>query len=111
MIRATLACCVVMLVVVAGGCRMCAESYDYCGPTFTGQCDEQCDPNARAGSILSSNPGMIIEGEVITVSESEDEIPVDGELMPVPDETVQAKPKHTQVRKAHHASHWRRPRR
>ena len=90
---------------------MCAESYDYCGPTFTGECDGQCDPNARAGSILSANPGMIIEGEVITTIESEEEIPVDGELTPVPNETVQAKPKQTPVRKAHHTSRWHRPRR
>ncbi len=96
---------------------MCAESYDYCGPTFNGQCDGQCDPNARAGSILSPNPGMIVESETIiegdieSIIESEEDIPVDGQLLPVPDETVQAKPQHTQVRKAHHTSRWHRPRR
>ena len=108
MIRATLAFGLVILVAVAGGCRMCAESYDYCGPTYNGECDGQCDPNARAGSILSSNPGMI---EVGTVIELEEGIPVDGQLMPVPDETVQATPQHTPVRKAHHTSRWHRPRR
>jgi len=35
------------------GCRICSSPYDYCGPTFTGECGEECCSNARAGSIFS----------------------------------------------------------
>jgi len=41
------------LLILGAGCRMCAHSYDYCGPLFSGKCGEQCDPRYRAGSILS----------------------------------------------------------
>ena len=38
----------------ATGCRMCAHPYDYCGPTYLGDCsDVVCNPLARAGSVLS----------------------------------------------------------
>ncbi|HUT94256.1 MAG TPA: hypothetical protein VMY37_32655 [Thermoguttaceae bacterium] len=53
MSRGTLAWISLSLVVMAAGCRMCASPYDDCGPTFTGQCAEDCAPMARAGSILS----------------------------------------------------------
>ena len=37
---------------------MCASPYDYCAPTFTGQCGESCRPNARVGSILTGATEM-----------------------------------------------------
>ena len=39
------------------GCRMCADPYDYCQPTFTGEGGQQCCPNYRAGSVLTPNCG------------------------------------------------------
>jgi hypothetical protein len=36
---------------------MCASSYDYCSPTFTGACGEDCAAFVRAGSILSAPGG------------------------------------------------------
>lgn len=39
------------------GCRMCADPYDYCQPTFTGECGQQCCPTYRAGSVLTPNCG------------------------------------------------------
>ncbi|MBN2021393.1 MAG: hypothetical protein JW809_01235 [Pirellulales bacterium] len=53
------------------GCTMCAHPYDDCGPTFTGGCGDSCDPDARAGSILSGSSmesisGDVVEGEVIS---------------------------------------------
>jgi len=32
---------------------MCAAAYDWCAPTFTGECGEDCRPNARVNSALS----------------------------------------------------------
>jgi hypothetical protein len=53
---------------MASGCRMCAHPYDYCGPTYVGQCGTVCcDPDARAGSVLSrpldtaATPAMAVE--------------------------------------------------
>jgi len=68
----------------ATGCRMCAHPYDYCGPTYVGPCGTVCcNPDARAGSVLSppldsaAVPEMIVdEGSV----ESSDEAP----LEPIP---------------------------
>ena len=38
----------------SAGCRICAHPYDYCGPTYVGECsDICCNPYARAGSVLS----------------------------------------------------------
>lgn len=37
----------------AAGCCTCAAPYDYCASTFTGQCGEDCRPNARIGSAFS----------------------------------------------------------
>lgn len=42
------------------GCAQCANPYDYCGPTFTGECGDQCDAQYRAGSILGGGPGGLI---------------------------------------------------
>ncbi|MBN1590891.1 MAG: hypothetical protein JW888_15365 [Pirellulales bacterium] len=50
------------------GCRMCAHPFDYCGPTYVGECGTVCcDPDARAGSVLSppldttAVPEMIVD--------------------------------------------------
>jgi hypothetical protein len=44
------------LVTLFSGCALCAHPFDYCGPTVTGQCGDECDANApRAGSILSGS--------------------------------------------------------
>ncbi len=59
------------LVALSTGCRMCASPFDYCGPTATGGCGEECGPCApRSGSILTGASQM---------SHVEDEVPyVDG---------------------------------
>lgn len=43
-----------LVVAAAAGCRMCASPYDYCSPTFTGSCGEDCASFVRAGSVLSA---------------------------------------------------------
>ena len=49
---------VVILSASSCGCRMCADPYDYCQPTFTGEYGQQCCPTYRAGSVLTPNcPG------------------------------------------------------
>jgi len=48
----------VSLVAVTAGCAMCASPYDYCAPTFTGECGKDCRPNARVGSILTGATEM-----------------------------------------------------
>jgi hypothetical protein len=53
MIRTRVAWPLVALIALSAGCAMCAHPYDYCGPTFTGECGQVCDPMARAGSRLS----------------------------------------------------------
>jgi hypothetical protein len=51
-----------LVVTLAAGCCMCAAPYDYCAPTFTGQCGEDCRPHARVNSAFSyggvCEPGM-----------------------------------------------------
>ncbi len=50
--------CVTSLILLASsfGCRMCGSTYDYCGPTFSGnECEGPCDPMFRANSILSNS--------------------------------------------------------
>ncbi len=45
------------------GCRLCANPYDYCGPTSISGRFQPCDPCARAGSILA--PGsQYVPGEM-----------------------------------------------
>ena len=56
---------VVGLIALATGCTMCAHPYDYCGPTFMGQCGESCAPDARAGSILSDTIEPISDIEMV----------------------------------------------
>ena len=55
MSRTTVAWIALGLMATAAGCRMCASPYDYCSPTFTGGCGEDCAPFVRAGSILSGH--------------------------------------------------------
>jgi hypothetical protein len=43
------------MLVATAGCRICSSPYDYCGPTFTGECGGECCPTARAGSIFSGH--------------------------------------------------------
>ena len=48
---------VVAVSICSCGCRMCADPYDYCQPTYTGECGQQCCPTYRAGSVLTPNCG------------------------------------------------------
>ena len=80
MVRTMFAWSVVVLVGMTAGCRMCASPYDYCRPTFTGECGQGCFPNAREGSILSHG--------FQPVSGSELMVPVPGEVIRETDEVV-----------------------
>ena len=56
MSRTVLGWMTVGLVTLFSGCAMCAHPFDYCGPTVTGRCGDECDHNApRAGSIMSGS--------------------------------------------------------
>lgn len=47
------------------GCRLCANPYDYCGPTSIAGRHQACDPCARAGSILA--PGaQYVPGQMVS---------------------------------------------
>jgi hypothetical protein len=64
MYRALFALTLVGLVALSG-CTLCCSPYDYCGPTFTGGDGQPCDPNARAGSILSGGmPARALPSDV-----------------------------------------------
>jgi hypothetical protein len=83
MSRTVLSWIAVGIITLFSGCAMCASPYDYCGPTVTGQCGDNCDPNApRAGSIISGSmaPTMAYsEVEVSSAGTTEDRLL--GELM------------------------------
>ena len=68
MLRTVFALTAIVLVAAAAGCSMCAHPYDYCGPTFMGGNYQTCDPDARAGSILSPPIQTAAEG-VMTPTE------------------------------------------
>lgn len=53
MIRTYVAWILVALIVPAFGCRMCASTWDDCGPVVDGSCGPECNSDARVGSILS----------------------------------------------------------
>jgi hypothetical protein len=53
MSRAIGVCLMATFLAITAGCTMCAHPYDYCGPVYAGQNCEPCNPQARAGSILS----------------------------------------------------------
>ena len=78
MSRTVLGWMTVGLVTLFSGCAMCAHPFDYCGPTVTGQCGDECDPNAaRAGSILSGSVGPTLaysEVEVSAAGSTEDRL-------------------------------------
>ncbi|MGA2066236.1 MAG: hypothetical protein ABSG86_14770 [Thermoguttaceae bacterium] len=57
MVRMLLAGCVLAGAIVATGCHMGEHPYDYCGPVWAqGRC-VNCNPDYRAGSVLSGSPG------------------------------------------------------
>ena len=78
MSRKVLGWMTVGLVALFSGCAMCAHPYDYCGPTVTGQCGEECAPNSpRAGSILSGTVSPTLaysEVELSSAGSSEDRL-------------------------------------
>ena len=78
--RTVFALTAIILVAAATGCRMCAHPFDYCGPTFTGGNCEACNPDARAGSILS--PPIQTVAEEGTVSPEEVSPPMDEQIAP-----------------------------
>jgi hypothetical protein len=63
------------------GCCMCAAPYDYCAPTYTGRCGEDCRPHARVNSAFSGyGPGG---GEpTLAVDEGQIEMQDGAELPP-----------------------------
>ncbi|HBO43499.1 MAG TPA: hypothetical protein DD670_06130 [Planctomycetaceae bacterium] len=75
------------------GCRMCADPYDYCGPTYAGPCGPVgCDPLARSGSVLSpplyggSGQETVIGAESLEMGTPLEPIPSTGEeiVQPAP---------------------------
>jgi hypothetical protein len=80
MIRTLVTVVLLGLAASAVGCRMCAHPYDYCGPTFSGQCGETCNPMARAGSVLSPPlpvPGAAMNAPVVLSERDEATAPVE----------------------------------
>ncbi len=93
MSRTILSWLMVGLVTLLSGCAMCASPYDYCGPTVTGQCGDECDPNApRAGSILSGSVApTLAESEIMVSSTGSTEDSLLEELMSTtPAESIDA---------------------
>lgn len=102
MVRTIIALSVVVLVAMSGGCRMCASPYDNCGPTFTGECGQDCDPNARSCSILAGQCGSAFGPELILPESGEviwetDEVVMDsGEVFSPPEELALSAPSDVQ---------------
>jgi hypothetical protein len=67
--RTCFAGCFAALLLAATGCTMCDHPYDYCGPTFSGECGQTCNPLARAGSILSPPAEVTTSGGAATANE------------------------------------------
>ena len=84
MVRTILALSMVALLPVMAGCRMCAHPYDYCGPTFTGECGTCC-PDARQGSRFSSLAQTDLPVETVPPVTIEPEVHETDLLEPVPD--------------------------
>lgn len=68
------------------GCRLCANPYDYCGPTSIAGRFQPCDPCARAGSILAPGsqyvPGQMVPDQphAPTVKEEVNAVSADQQL-------------------------------
>ena len=109
MVRTTFALPVVVLVVAAAGCRMCASPYDYCSPTFTGECAQGCLPNAREGSILSHgiqpalDPEMMVPVPAEVISETDELVMETDEVVSASEKVVESKPADEQ------SDDWARP--
>lgn len=114
---------VVAVSICSCGCRMCADPYDYCQPTFTGECGQECCPTYRAGSVLTPNcggceqcghmtggggcsdcqgiptEGQMYEGETIYEGQTMEPAPT-GSLKPIPQTPDQSstKTRHYQAR-------------
>jgi hypothetical protein len=57
MVRILLAGCVLASAIVLPGCHMGEHPYDYCGPVWAeGRC-VNCNPDYRAGSVISGPAG------------------------------------------------------
>ncbi|NLE38258.1 MAG: hypothetical protein GX621_09570 [Pirellulaceae bacterium] len=85
------------LVTAAAGCRMCADPYDYCGPTYAGPCGPvECNPSARSGSVLSPSlyggvgPETMIGAESLDMGTSLEPIPWTGDEIVEPAPRVSA---------------------
>jgi hypothetical protein len=66
MIRKNMAWAFATLVALSAGCTMCDGPYDYCGPLYTGECGQTCNPMARAHSVLSPTFEPTVSQEIIT---------------------------------------------
>ncbi len=55
MARTMVVCVALTLLTAMGGCRICSSPYDYCRPTFTGECGQDCCSTGRAGSFFSDH--------------------------------------------------------
>jgi hypothetical protein len=78
--RSVLALSAIVLIAAATGCRMCAHPFDYCGPTYTGGNCDACNPDARAGSILSPPVQTTFNGDTVAPQEA---------IQPTPEPTPQ----------------------
>jgi hypothetical protein len=66
MIRKNMAWVLATLVALSTGCMMYDGAYDYCGPLYTGDCGQTCNPMARAHSVLSPTFEPTASHEVIS---------------------------------------------
>lgn len=66
MLRSGLVAAALALTAAAGGCRMCASPYDYCGPFFGDGCHDCFHDSPRRGSILGAGGGYCPDGDCAT---------------------------------------------
>jgi hypothetical protein len=94
--RLLFACVVLGVAAAAGGCAMCSDGYDHCGPTYR---DGGYGPNARSGSILSGGAAMEAtyleevpaEEGVPTLAPALESSPNDAAPAPIADPSVTSK--------------------
>ena len=79
--RALLSVAALALLAPGAGCTTCASPYDYCGPTFSGECGDGCDFHARRGSVFAPADIAVTTGEVMV---SEPAAEMYGEPTPAP---------------------------